>query len=80
MREELIQEIESLIPDLSEEMIVDAFESELLFDGYFVESSKEHSEWENARQWLQWRLNLSIGGISTDELKEALNFWKSLQN
>jgi hypothetical protein len=81
MREQLIQEIEGIIPYLSEESIVDCFETQMLYDGYLDPcingyARSEAGEWENARDWLQYRLNCSVGGLSTDELQEALDFWK----
>jgi hypothetical protein len=78
MRKKLIQEIETIIPYLSEEMIVDAFETEMAFDGYFIDSSEAVSDWESGKHWLQWRLDCSVGGLANDELQEALDFWKEL--
>lgn len=76
-RLQLIQEIEALIPELSQEDIIDCFQPDMEFDNYFTDAEGNESDWEDAGDWLKHHLYDAINPPSVHNLKEALDYWKA---
>ena len=73
---ELRQKLRELIPYLTREQIIDAFEAEMIADGYFADLADEEYSWEgySPEYWLRYR----IDELSEQCLEEALSELLSL--
>lgn len=68
---ELRQKLKELIPHLTREQIIDAFEAEMMADGYFTDEADEEYSWEgySPKQWLLSQ----IDELSEPRLEETLS-------
>ena len=68
---ELRQKLRELIPYLTREQIIDAFDTEMIADGYFTDEADEEYRWEgySPKQWLISQ----IDELSEPRLEETLS-------